>query len=268
MSEASNSPSPSSPPEQPGQLPPKRRINPWTVPALMVIIALGVVVGINYIFTFAARGKAAPEGRLPFLSRLDSDFSATSHAGLPVGFGLGPGVLAKDRLLYMKHGDEVLDGRVTLVSYLFTRCPSGCAGIQEIMAGVREKFPDPSKLQLLSVSLDPTHDTPEVLDAFRGKFGFDAPNWWFLTGDDKGLRSFMTTKVGFNPPTPKPEDQQLFPGDLYIHDMRIALVDRTGHVRGLYEIMHPQMSEAFIDKLHRDVAILLADQDSDAKARD
>jgi hypothetical protein len=67
----------------------------------------------------------------------------------------------------------------------------------------------------------------------------------------------MTSKVGFNPPTSKPEDQQLYPGDLYIHDMRIALVDPTGHVRGLYEIMHPQMSEVFIDKLHRDVASLL-----------
>lgn len=229
----------------------------------MVIIALGVVVGVNYIFTFAVKGKAAPEGRLPFLSRLDADLSATSHAGLPVGLGLGPGALAKDRLLYMKHGDDLVDGGVTLVSYLFTRCPSGCAGIQEVMAEVLEKFPGEKELQFLSVSLDPAHDTPEVLDDFRRKFGFEASNWWFITGDDKGLRSFMTTKVGFNPPTSKPEAEQLFPGDLYVHDMRIALVDRTGHVRGLYEIMHPQMSEVFIEKLHRDVATLLGEGRAD-----
>lgn len=240
----------------------ERRINPWTVPALMIVIALGAVVGVNYIFTFAVKGKAAPEGRLPFLSRLDEDMEVTSHTGQPVKLGLGPGVLAQDRMLYMKHGDDLADGRITLVSYLFTRCPSGCAGIQGIMAEVLEKFSEEPNLHLLSVSLDPDHDTPQVLDAFRKKFDFEAPNWWFLTGDRKKLRAFMTTKVGFNQPRSKPEAEQLFPGDLFAHDMRIALIDHTGHVRGFYEIMHPEMSEVFVKKLHKDTASLLAERRS------
>ena len=250
-------------PEDPQQkAPSKPRIHPWTVPALMAIIALGVVVGVNYIFHYAAPGKAAPDGRLPFLSRIDDDAEFTGHDGRAVKFGLGPGALAQDRLLYMKHGDQVAEGKVTLVSYLFTRCPTGCAGLQQTMAEVKEALGNDPGLHLLSVSLDPTHDKPEVLDSFRERFGFVAPNWWFLTGEAKKLQAFMTTKIGFHPPIKKEEKDQLFEGDLYAHDMRIALVDHTGHVRGFYEIMHPKMADVFVERLEADARTLLGEREA------
>ena len=207
----------------------------------MVIMALGVVVFYNYLFHLSNQAKE-PDQRLPFISRLDKNLGAVSDTGEKVEL--------KD-----------LKGKVFLMSYLFTRCPSGCAGIQQEIADIREEFGKPEDLHFVSVSLDPEHDQPEVLKAFREKFEFVGDNWWFLTGDPKTLRGYMTMKVGFHPPTQKKEDEMLFEGDLFSHDMRIALVDHLGHVRGMYEVMHEELAVLHREKLRKDLKTLLEEQE-------
>jgi len=227
--------------------PSAKPINPWTVPILMIIIALGAVVGVNYVFKYAVTDKAADQERLPYLSRLDKNLIATADTGEQVEL--------KD-----------LKGKVILTSYLFTRCPTGCAGIQAELASVREEHKDNPNIHFLSISLDPEHDSPEVLKDFRTRHELIGDDWWFLTGDGKDLRAYMTHKFGFLPPTKKKPEEQLFEGDLFTHDMRVALVDHKGHIRGMYAVMHPQMPDVFIEKLHKDVQTLLEEQAADERA--
>ena len=83
--------------------------------------------------------------------------------------------------------------------------------------------------------------------------------WWFLTGDQKKLWSFMTDELGLTPAKAIPEDERLNPLDLYAHDLRIVLVDRNGNVRGYYDVFHPEpgIAELMREKLRTDTQRLL-----------
>lgn len=82
----------------------------------------------------------------------------------------------------------VLDGRYTVVTFVFTRCPvpEFCPllmrkfrQLQDELRGVDLRHP----VQLLSVTIDPAHDTPEVLRAYGEAAGADFDHWRFATGD-------------------------------------------------------------------------------------
>lgn len=70
----------------------------------------------------------------------------------------------------------------------------------------------------------------------------------------------MTDELKLTPAIPIPAEERVNPLDLYEHDLRIVLVDQLGQVRGYYSVFHPQPEIAAVmcEKLHRDVAHLLA----------
>jgi len=240
MSDQSTNQNTSEPPQE-------RRINPWTVPVLMIIIALGLVVGYNYLMKHAVGNRGMPNDRLPYI-----------------------GALEKSLILTEKSGEEVdvknLNGKIFLASYLFTRCPSGCAGIAAEMASVRDLYKD-DRLHFLSVSLDPEHDTPEVMQAFSDEHDLGGDDWWHLTGDGKSIRTYMAHQFGFYPPKKKAEEAKLFEDDLFVHDMRIVLVDHRLQIRGYYEVMHPTLADVHVERLRKDVGLLLKEMDKEEKEK-
>jgi len=219
---------------------PEKQINPWSVYGLAIIIALGFVVGWNYlVFQSKRELNAMSERRLPMLSRLDSDIKVTSSQGET--FFLG----------------DKAKGKVLVTSYLYTRCPSGCAGIAADMKALQDEFGDDANFQLLSVSLDPENDDPAALKQFKEQYGFTGENWLFLTGEKNDLSKYMERKFLFVPPQSKPEEERLFEGDLYVHDMRVALADHKGNVRGFYAVVDPMARDIHIKNLRTDIKRLL-----------
>ena len=172
----------------------------------------------------------------------------------------------EDNLVLTERSGETVElaqlrGKVLVASYVFTRCPRGCSGVVEEMERLRKRFADESdKLQLLSFTVDPEHDDPAQLAEFAQRTGVeDAGNWWFLTGDKTALHRYMTRQFKFREVLDMPEEEQLSENDLFIHDLRVVLVDHTGHVRGHYDIMHidPEYAKLSRDTLARDVRTLL-----------
>ena len=72
-------------------------------------------------------------------------------------------------------------GRVWIASFIFTHCPLSCPRITTIMKGLQEKLERQPAL-LVSLSVDPEHDTPEVLADLRPPYEAEPDRWWFLTG--------------------------------------------------------------------------------------
>jgi protein SCO1 len=81
---------------------------------------------------------------------------------------------------------EMYQGKALLVNFIYTQCPlpefcpllsSNFARLQDL---VNERFP--GQVHLLSVSIDPEHDTPDVLRDYAGRYSGDLSNWSFLTG--------------------------------------------------------------------------------------
>jgi len=224
------------------------RVHPWTIWAIVITIVLGMVVGYNYII-YKVRGdyeKELTEGRRPpILHRLETDFEGVERSGKAVQL-------------------SQLKGKIMVAGYVFTRCPRGCAGVVAIMKLLQREFGDDPRFQLLSFSLDAKHDTPAVLRQFAGAQGVAGDNWWFLTGDQTAIRDYMTNVFKFYPVQDVPEADRVGDSDLYAHDMRLAIVDHRGHVRGFYEVMHPQMSDIFYDNLVRDLKKLFQEADEAA----
>ena len=78
---------------------------------------------------------------------------------------------------------EVFRGHPTIVSFLFTRCDAICPAMTSIMANIQEKtFDVGSSVKLVSISVDPTYDTPPRLAEYAQRFKADPTRWRFITG--------------------------------------------------------------------------------------
>lgn len=128
--------------------------------------------------------------------------------------------------------ETTMRGQVWAAAFFFTRCATVCPRITRRMRGVQQAAAKGGvKLQLVSFSVDPEHDTPEVLAAYAKQYGAELATWRFLTGDLEVVRK--TSEQGFKlaldgKATPGAEHFGLF------HGSHLVLVDGTGQIRGYY----------------------------------
>ena len=136
--------------------------------------------------------------------------------------------------------DKDLNGTPWLANIIFTRCPTVCPRITQ---SVSDLLPDlPESLKIVTLTTDPTHDTPEVLDGFARLHGAQTNRWHFLTGDKTELIRLAGTDLKLTA-LPKPIAEQESPNDLFIHSPLIILVDREGQVRASFEYNLPDLSD-------------------------
>ncbi|MDH0301859.1 MULTISPECIES: SCO family protein [unclassified Pseudomonas] len=110
---------------------------------------------------------------------------------------------------------DVLKDRVVMLNVIFTHCNDACPLITRKLREVREAMgPElAARVTFVSVSSDPSNDTPEVLKAFARKQGVDGPNWLFLTGD-KASVGLVLGRLGQFLPSPEQHSTQLIAGDV------------------------------------------------------
>lgn len=120
---------------------------------------------------------------------------------------------------------ETMKGKVWIVDFIFTSCPSVCPRLTHKMAGVLEKTKDVPGIHFLSISVDPENDTPEKLTAFVAKNGVSSDRWSLLTGPIKDVEATVKGfKIG----------AQKSPEGLLSHDEHFVLVDQEGVIRGYF----------------------------------
>ncbi|HLT37723.1 MAG TPA: SCO family protein, partial [Enhygromyxa sp.] len=148
--------------------------------------------------------------------------------------------------------DLLAADKTWVVGFVFTSCPSVCPAISRSMVMFQEQI-ERSKLddrvELLTVTVDPTTDTPEVLAGYAEKVGADLDNWRFLTGDQAAIEGFVVG--GFKLAVGERENK--VPGVYDIaHSTKLALVDRFGQIRGYYSIDDEGLAELY----HRTVRVI------------
>lgn len=79
-------------------------------------------------------------------------------------------------------GAEVLDGRWTVLTFVFTNCVLVCPQLTGETAALQDKL-EATPARFLSISVDPENDTPEVLAEYAERYNVDQGSWRFLTGD-------------------------------------------------------------------------------------
>jgi protein SCO1 len=148
-------------------------------------------------------------------------------------------------------------GKVYVVEFFFTTCPSICPKMNSNMVLIQNKFFGNPNFGIASISIDPEHDTSAILKEHAAKLGATATNWHFLTGDKEYINNI--SNKGFNlyaGQNPK------IPGG-FEHSGLFALVDKKGNIRcrkddfGNPSIYYDGLETKGVESLMQDIAILL-----------
>ncbi len=118
-------------------------------------------------------------------------------------------------------------GKVYLVEFFFSQCPTICPVMNSNMRYIEQEIDNPD-FGIISISIDPENDTPEVLQNHAKSIGVRSPNWHFLTGDRSYIGSIAEK---FNIYVGKEKDK----AESLNHSGMIALVDKQGNVRCRYD---------------------------------
>jgi protein SCO1/2 len=138
-----------------------------------------------------------------------------------------------------------LAGHVTIVDFVFTRCDTICPVLSMKMANLDERTKDLADVRLLSFSVDPAYDTPEVLAAYARQYGADPARWRFVTGEYDNVKALVE---GALMTAMDPAGTTASGAPDIKHGGHFLLVDRDLHIRGVYD----SNEEARLDALVRD----------------
>lgn len=139
-------------------------------------------------------------------------------------------------------------GKFAVVNFIHTSCSISCLQVNQQMAEVQRLTAGQDDVRLLSFTVDPRTDTPPVLAEFGKKFGAEAERWSLLTGNKAELYALIETS--FLKREPLARDTPM-PGG-FIDADRIAVVDRSGHVRRFFDGMRsetPAVIAKFLNEL-------------------
>jgi protein SCO1/2 len=181
-----------------------------------------------FLMLAPATDAQAPSSRLAAIRRAP-DFALVSQAGKRVSVA-------------------DLRGHVLLVSFVFTTCNGSCPATTHRLCQVQDELKrrafGPGKgVRLISITLDPARDTPEVLKAYAALYDADLSMWDFLSGPTGDVAKVIAAWGMWARPS---KNGQLD------HPSRVFLVDRRGIIREIYNLdfLRPQWA---VD----DIALLL-----------
>jgi cytochrome oxidase Cu insertion factor (SCO1/SenC/PrrC family) len=141
-----------------------------------------------------------------------------------------------------------LRGRPWVAAFIFTRCGGICPTMTARMKDLRTDAPT---VDLVSFSVDPEHDTPEVLQAYARQHGLD-DRWWLLTGTTTALHALARDGFKLAAAAVPPEEQQAQGDGPFLHSSRLVLVDGEARIRGYYD----SADATALDTLRQDLARL------------
>jgi protein SCO1/2 len=149
-------------------------------------------------------------------------------------------------------GSKDLKGKFYIANFMFTSCPSSCPALMEKMDIVQKRIRGlGTKAAIVTFTVDPSNDTPEVLFKYARKRNSNPYIWNFLTGSRADLEKIVIN--GFKVPmgnkeavTKKLDDKTITLMDI-AHSDRVVLVDSQGQIRGYYSTDRIEMDRMMID---------------------
>lgn len=151
--------------------------------------------------------------------------------------------------------DKSLEGRILVVDFFFTRCTTICPRMTANMQRLQLELTDPAKrgsfkdVVFLSHTVDPEHDTPEVLRKYARQHEADTTLWRFVTGPKEDL--YRQGAEGYF----LAAAEDVLAPDGFLHSEKFVLIDGERHIRGFYDGTDP----AQVTQLSGDLKLLVAE---------
>lgn len=153
----------------------------------------------------------------------------------------------RDFKLLSSRGDSIGiptdSNHITVVNFFFTKCKSFCKEMNAQMARVASTYAGNRKVHFYSITVDPEHDTPEVLSEYAKSVHADPADWSFLTGNkdfiyELAQKDFL---VDAYLDSNNPEN--------IIHSPMLILVDPDKRIRGFYDSSSKDQVNKLIDEI-------------------
>jgi protein SCO1 len=146
----------------------------------------------------------------------------------------------------------VTQGKITLLTFFYTYCvdPLGCPFAHTTLASLRDRVRDDraltGRVRFVSVSLDPTHDTPAVVASYGQEFAIDPKfEWRFLTA--RRVPDLLPVLDDFGQDVSVDVDEQGRATRALHHMLKMFLIDARGEVREVYSLAFLQPQVMFND---------------------
>ncbi|MDG2430967.1 SCO family protein [Flavobacterium sp.] len=156
-----------------------------------------------------------------------------------------------------KISNETYKGKVYVLDFFFTTCPTICPKMNQSMLSIEKKFFGNPNFGIVSITIDPAHDTPAVLKEHAQLLGATSSNWNFLTGDRQTI--FDLANKGFN--LYAGENSKVNGG--FEHSGLFALIDKNGNIRcrkdnfGNPILYYDGLEKEGVRNIQQDISILL-----------
>lgn len=149
-------------------------------------------------------------------------------------------------------GSKDLKGKFYIANFMFTTCPSTCPALMEKMDIIQKRIRGVgTKAAIVTFTVDPVNDTPDVLFKFARKRNTNPFIWNFLTGSKADLQKIVVD--GFKVPmgekeevSKKLEEKTITLMDI-AHSEKVVLVDAEGQIRGYYSTDKIEIDRLMID---------------------
>ncbi len=204
---------------------PARRVTAWKVILILIpFLTLALLLWLRNVEVKTLRARhISSYGAVP-------PFELTNQNGQPFG-------------------SAQLAGKIWIADFIYTTCPGPCPIISMRMAELQKPL-EKTGVHLVSFTVDPKKDTPEVLRKYADNLRADPRRWDFLTGPISAI--YKLAHDGFKLAVSNGAEEQGIP----VHSTRMVLVDRHGQIRGYYEATDAEA----ITKLLADTNHLLREQ--------
>jgi protein SCO1/2 len=197
----------------------------WKITLILIpIVTLGLLLWLRHLEVEVLRQRSVSSfGTVP-------NFQLTNQDGQPFG-------------------SADLNGKIWIADFIYTTCPGPCPMVSSRMSELQKPL-EKTDVHLVSFSVDPAKDSPEVLRGYAEKLQAEPARWDFVTGSQPAIYNLL--RNGFKVAvSPSGDDAQL-----PVHSTRMILVDRHGEIRGYYDAMEADA----ITKLLADTNHLLREQ--------
>jgi len=212
-----------------------------------IIFVIGVIIAYQFV-------KPSEEKTLKVYNPLDVDTTLVDDDIERVGYGHTIQQFELTDQRNQSFGSKELKGKVYVAEYFFTTCGTICPIMNSQMQRVQENFKGNKHFEIVSITVDPEHDSAEVLMDYAKNHGANNDQWHFLTGKKEKLyalarRSFFLLK-------PAEVRNQGDVGSDFIHTNYFVLVDKDSQIRGYYD----GTDEHAVDTMMGDIEILLKEK--------
>lgn len=188
--------------------------------------------------------------------RLDRVSNTSKDDGTLLKIGPAPKFELKDQN-NITISNKDYEGKVYVLEFFFTTCPSICPKMNLNMIDIQNKFFGNPNFGIVSITIDPSHDTSEVLKKHAELLGVKSSNWHFLTGDKDYI--YNLANKGFN--LYAGENSKVNGG--FEHSGLFALIDKKGNIRcrkddyGNPILYYDGIEKEGVKAIQQDIATLL-----------